>query len=129
VQNLKIIACLVAIFGAGIVTGSLVTLKVVKTVAEKRNNLDHWATNALKDYQTRLKLTPAQTDKLRPVFDQAATDLRRVRSDTMRDLFGVFRQINDQVSVDLTPEQQKRLEEMRKGFMAKFHPPSVPRPK
>jgi len=119
-RSWKIGLCLTAIFLAGIVTGVMVTAKVVQSVIARRTGMEKWAEIVMKNYQRRLKLTPEQTQKLKPVFDQAAAELGKVRDNTATEIWAIMRQANQEVSRELTPGQEKIFDQMRQEFRAKM---------
>ena len=119
-RHWKIGVCLVAIFIAGAVTGAMITVRVAKNYIARQSNLERWAASALRDYEKRLNLTPEQAAKLRPVFDSTAKRLHEVRAETGRETLVVLRDMNDEVSRELTPDQQKRLEDIKKDFLARW---------
>jgi len=129
-RHWKIGLCLVAIFAAGAVTGAMLTVRMVKAYIARQATLDRWAGNAMKDYQKKLDLTPAQAEKLKPVFEEAAKELREIRSNTTSNTIQVLRKMNEDVSRDLTPEQQKKLDEIKREFVARLraqHNAKLPR--
>ncbi|MEW6304913.1 MAG: hypothetical protein AB1705_15675 [Verrucomicrobiota bacterium] len=119
-RHWKIVLILVAIFAAGGVTGSVLTLRGVKSAVNKGALTDAWARGALKVYTTRLQLTPEQAHKLQPVFDQAGKDLKGVRQRAMMDALSVLRVMNEQVEPELQPEQKERLQQMKEEVRARL---------
>jgi len=77
------------------------------------------------ELQARLKLTPDQTDKLRPIVRNEMEELKAVRdkfaSDTsrrgkrrmVREMQGVRKKYEPQISALLTPEQQSEWKKVR----------------
>jgi Spy/CpxP family protein refolding chaperone len=112
-RHWKILLSLVAIFLVGAVTGGLLTLQVVKHEIRKRTDPQTWATTTLKQFQQRLELSPEQADKLRPIFDQRAEDLKQIRNNTVRDLLLIVQETNEQVDRELTPEQQAKFDQLK----------------
>jgi Spy/CpxP family protein refolding chaperone len=87
------------------------------------------AQERLAELQTRLKLTPDQTEKLRPVIQQEMAELKAVkdkyamdtshngRKNMFRDMKKVQEKYSGQIAAVLTPEQQsewKKIKEERK---------------
>jgi hypothetical protein len=117
-RHWKIAVALTGLFIVGVVTGSVLTLGIIKKRVTS-NNTD-WPMVTFRLYKHRLKLTAEQEKKLMPVFMSAGDDIRRIRRDTMLNAFGVIRQVNTEVEKELTPEQQKEFEKLREEMRAKF---------
>jgi Spy/CpxP family protein refolding chaperone len=82
--------------------------------------------------RAELKLTPEQMQKISPIIDHAASELKTKREQTMRDVHEIFEQAHRDMQPFLTPEQRTKLEQMeqrhrhllhRHGFMAPGAPP------
>ncbi len=127
-RHWKIMLCLAAIFVAGLVSGSLVTLRIVKKAAGRTLNPGAWSSAAMQAYRKKLKLTPEQIKKIQPAMDQAAQEIKAVAGNTRMEIFSVVVQMNDRVAQELTPEQQKLFEEMKQEFRAKWKDRAVTRP-
>jgi len=56
--------------------------------------------------------TPEQRDQIRPMVNQAAEALRRLRRDTTHSSEMILEHLQDQIAVVLTPEQRDRFEDM-----------------
>jgi Spy/CpxP family protein refolding chaperone len=83
--------------------------------------------------RAELKLTPEQMQKISPIIDRAASELKTKREQTMRDVHEIFKQAHREMQPFLTPEQRTRLQELEKrhrhllhrhGLMAPGPPPS-----
>ncbi len=120
-SRLKIVVSLMGIFVMGGITGNILSPR--KVVAESAPLIEKWPAATLKSYEDRLKLTPEQMEKLRPVFSETAVELKRVRAQTVAEIIRVKKQMNGKVAQELTPEQQvefeKMLDEMRVKAKAK----------
>jgi uncharacterized membrane protein len=119
-RHWKIVFALCALFLVGAVTGSMLTIKVVKKklheqelAREKLKENGSWAVTTYKMYQERLNLTAEQQEKLKPAFTQAGEELRTIRRTTMRDIFGVIRNVNVEVEKELAPEQMEEFHKLR----------------
>jgi hypothetical protein len=94
-SKLKIGLYLAAIFVAGFVSGVFVTF-----IAE------HWC----RDLQSKMSLTPAQVDKIRPIINDAVSQLKgRVYTDMLSNLSNC----NVRIAVELTPEQKPKFAEIQ----------------
>jgi Spy/CpxP family protein refolding chaperone len=109
-----------------------------KIKEERKSNVDRMAQaqERLAALQSRLKLTPEQTEKLRPILQQELEELRTVRekyaSDTsrkgkknmFRDMKEIQKKYSGQIAAVLTPEQKeewKKIKEERKRELKEKH--------
>lgn len=119
-RHWKIGICLVAIFAAGAVTGAMVTVRVVKQYIARQSNLERWTASTMKDYERKLALTPEQAVKLKPVFEDAARELRDIRASSAAGTIQVLRRMNEDVGRELNPEQQKKLDDLKREFLNRW---------
>jgi Spy/CpxP family protein refolding chaperone len=96
---------------------------------------DSMAQHMKERLRVELKLTPDQMEKISPLIDRAASQLKTTREQTMRSVHEIFSQMHQEMQPLLTPEQRSKLEEMEKrhrrllhrhGFMPPGAPPSPP---
>ncbi len=127
-RHWKIAACLAAIFVAGAVSGSLVTLRVVKKSLGRNLNSEGWAAATLQAYRKKLKLTPEQIHKIQPEMDQAAQEIKGIGGNARLEIFSVVMRMNEQIATELTAEQQKLFEEMKQDFREKWKNRPAARP-
>jgi len=119
-RHWKIILTLVAIFVAGTITGAVITVRVVSTVANNRLNPERWPTAMLHTYRTKLKLSPEQIEQIRPAIEEGRQELRRVMGTAVRDYVGIMQRLDEQLSPVLNDEQRKLHEQMREEIRAKL---------
>lgn len=62
--------------------------------------------------QTQLDLTPAQIEKIGPIFDQAASELQKIRADSGARVRQVIAETEHALAPQLTPEQRRKLEQI-----------------
>ena len=62
--------------------------------------------------QTQLDLTPAQIEKIGPIFDQAANELQKIRAEQARASGKSLTETERALAPQLTPEQRKKLEQI-----------------
>lgn len=82
-----------------------------------------------KRLQERVGLTAAQVEKIEPLLEESARDLRAIHDRTLQEVEEVIRRTHTQIAATLTPEQNARLEEVererrefwRKHFKKKEH--------
>ncbi len=107
-RKLKIGLYLAAIFGAGGVTGMFISYQVVRHMMPTQERMvGHWCG----ELQSKLNLTPEQTQKIRPIVNDAVTDFR---NDLSREILLNLSNCNARVVLELTPEQKAKFEQMWK---------------
>ncbi len=112
-RNWKVTLCLAAIFIAGGITGSLATLQILKHITHTRRNPGNWSAMMMKHLESKLKLTPEQIQKIKPIIDQSVVELEAIRSKTISQSSQVMQRSEEQIAHELMPEQQKRLQEIQ----------------
>src|SRR5262245_10650862 len=97
------------IFMAGVVSGSVITLRKVQAKAQpgSMENVCHKMQDSLK---AKLGLTDAEFAKIRPILDQTAQEIQKIHSRTMQDFDAAIRRSHDELAKHLTPEQKQKLE-------------------
>lgn len=108
----KLFAAFVLVFIAGLVAGGY--LETVRArhwapSASHRQTLTERVRNRL---ETKLALTPAQIEKTKPIVDKAIRQMEEIRTQTSRRVHEVFLAVDREMSPELTPEQQNRLNQM-----------------
>ena len=69
--------------------------------------------NPLDNMTESLKLTPDQQAKVQPILDQAKPQLIQIHKDAMQKAKGVIDNAMAQIRPILTPEQQKKADDMK----------------
>ncbi|MBI3878755.1 MAG: hypothetical protein HY301_01655 [Verrucomicrobia bacterium] len=119
-RNWKVILSLVAIFLAGIVTGAVLTVRVVKSVADRNLNPEHWPASLVESYRHRLKLTPDQVENMRPAIEEGRQEWKQAMEQAIRTHVGIMRHLDEQMTPLLTDEQKKVQEQMREELRKKL---------
>ena len=128
----KLILAFVLIFLAGAACGFF------GAVHMHRGFFAHMAPDSMAQHmkermRVELRLTPDQMQKISPIIDRAASQLKTTRDQTMRSVHEILSQTHREMQPLLTPEQRIKLEEMEKrhrrllhrhGFMPPGPPPS-----
>lgn len=109
----KVILLTVAIFVAGAVTGSILTVRFIQKVAQQQISPERWPASLLNAYQKRLKLTPEQVAQMKPALESAREEWRRSLGSTVMNYGRIVRQLDEQLAPLLTPEQKLAHEELR----------------
>ena len=98
---------------------SLITILAVGAVATTGFALGHgghggWHKgNSLEHMTESLNLTPDQQAKVQPIIDQAKPQLVAIHQEAMQKAKGVIDNAMSQIRPILTPEQQKKADDMR----------------
>ena len=103
---------LIAIFVAGAVTGGLLTIRAAKYEMPRRSELPPGMPFAVDRWRARLRLTPEQDLKLRPISQQADNELRNLRALDLHEIKGILDRAEERVNPVLTPDQRQRLRQM-----------------
>lgn len=106
-RHWKVILALLALFTLGAATGSVITLKVVKQVIESRTNPERMSQSLLAEYQRRLKLTPEQVEKIRPILQRTGREMGELRTEMAGRTFQVIRLSHEEIAAELSPEQRE----------------------
>ena len=112
VDRWKIVLTLIAIFVAGAVTGGLLTIRATKYEMPRRSELPPGMPFAMDRWRARLRLTPEQDLKLRPIAQQANNELRNLYALNLRERDGILDRAQDRMNPSLRPDQQQRLRQM-----------------
>ena len=108
-RKLKLSLYVAAIFAAGILTGIFLSCQVVfRAMTDREKMAGHWA-DVL---QTKLNLTPEQAEKIRPIIHRTTLDFSKNLSQL---LLVSLSNCNAQVSLELTPDQKAKLEQLQRN--------------
>jgi Spy/CpxP family protein refolding chaperone len=108
----KLVVGFVLAFLAGCATGAFFAAHHshhLRDLAHHRHSLAYRMRNRI---QAQLDLTPAQIEKIGPIFDQAASELQKIRTETGARVRQVIAETERALAPQLTPEQRKKLEKM-----------------
>ncbi len=126
----KISLVLVAIFVAGAISGSVLTIITVKRFVDRGRGPEIWTGAMMRLYKEELQLTPEQEAHLRPMMEEAGRELHVTRQHAIMESGFVIRRMNDAIEKELTPEQKVRFDKLRAELRARLHntnaPPSGP---
>lgn len=127
-RHWKVMLALLALFLIGGVTGTAVTLKVVKQIVANRTDPERMPGRMLHEYEKRLGLTPEQVEKIRPVLHRAGREMAQLRMEMSARSFQVIRRSNEEISAELTPDQQKLFEELKAELRERYRQSGPPGP-
>jgi len=123
----RIAAAFVAVFIAGVATGVFGGALHWRHMFRIMHG-DHLKGRLHEHLQHELKLTPEQMLKVGPIADEMASQLDSIRDDTSRRVAETMQQSHDKILPFLTPDQKKRLDEMRQRHRHMLHAPGAPPP-
>ena len=115
----KLLLAFVLVFLAGAACGFFGALHVHHFFA--RMDSGAMAQHLKQRLRAELKLTPEQMQKISPIIDRAASELKTKREQTMRDVHEIFKQAHREMQPFLTPEQRTRLQELEKRHRHLLH--------
>ena len=116
-KNWKVILAIVLVYGAGVVTGSVLSFVHFKHAFEHGFTVENWNAMTMKILQKELKLTPEQEPKVRVIVEETGQQFGQAFGQAVRvsgtNLVISWRRIDEA----LTPEQraihQRKCEEFR----------------
>lgn len=108
----KVILAFTGIFLAGFLVGGLVTLRMGKNFTQRLPMSDQFGPQLMKRLVSQLELTPEQQEKMKPIVDQAAEELRDQRRSTQRSSAAVLVRMQGDISALLTPAQKTKFDEL-----------------
>ena len=109
----KIVFSLAAIFFAGSVTGALFTISIAKHEVRRQSDPTQWFQLTMNRWKTRLHLTAAQEEKLKPIVEATVNELRTLRAGDLRQTDEILARAQARIDPELAPEQRARLQKMR----------------
>lgn len=110
-RHWKMILGLVAIFGAGCFTG-VVALALFAFSHPSPETLNRWVNYRFKEYERRLKLTPEQHDKIKPIIQKTREQIRAIARNGCDQALPVLNDAHHQIEAELTPAQRVEFEKI-----------------
>src|SRR6266851_4436439 len=114
----KIILILLLVFGAGAVTGSMVTHEVIKRGLDRAMKFETWKTGVMKVLQAKLKLSPEQHSKVEAILGESGLELKAVFAKGFNESGHIFFRMDKRIDQELTAEQRAIHEQMGRDFRA-----------
>ena len=108
----KLLLYLVVIFVAGGVTGAVVSARNTRQKFFAPPKPAEITAHILKRLEKKLDLTPEQVTRIKPLILRSAQEFDALHAESLRRIGRVFEDLNQQIAVELTPEQRGRLERM-----------------
>jgi len=110
-SKLKISLYLTALFLAGVVTGSFLTHQIGKRIVAHMMQPSVMAEHWRRDLEGKLRLTPDQSQKIKPIIADGMETFRSAFHDQMQISLS---NCNARIAVELTPEQRAKFAEVEK---------------
>jgi Spy/CpxP family protein refolding chaperone len=108
------------------VLGALCGIGLAFPFAKKLLSEDHFVKQRMAEEVKRLKLTPEQVEKSKPIYDQLRQDLAKIKIDTLTSIAQASIRQSTELAGLLTPEQTeeyKKLGDERRVNFEKFMKP------
>ncbi|MFC5457537.1 hypothetical protein [Prosthecobacter fluviatilis] len=121
-KKFYIVISLVGLF----ILGTLFGVGLALPFAKKLISEDHFVQQRMKEEIKRLKLTPEQIEKSKPIYDQLLLDLANIKNDTLTAIAQASIRQSTELAGLLTPEQIeefKKLGDERRVRFEKFMKP------
>jgi Spy/CpxP family protein refolding chaperone len=120
-QNVKIIACLIALYAFGALSG----VGLSKTASAPRPlgigwSEKMWLERRFAEDCQRLNLTAEQQQTIRAQYDELAVEMRAVREETARKVQTLFVKKGTEVYQALTPEQRTEFRKLNQERRARW---------
>src|SRR5579862_4501225 len=107
-RKLKISLYLAAIFAAGVVSGMFISYQIARHFMPGRDKMvNHWCG----ELESKLSLTPEQSQKIRPIIEGALCDFQNNLS---TDMLSSMSNCNAKVALELNADQKKKLADLQK---------------
>ena len=108
----KVVLTVIAIFGAGVVTGGFLTKRTIKDAIRRSEEPRQSFTLTTDRLQGDLRLKPEQVEKIEPILRQVNTEFSNLLSLDLREREGILSRGQDRMNPILEPDQQARLQEI-----------------
>ncbi len=116
--RLRNILVVVAIFGAGLVTGSVSSIGVGQRLAEHRLRVDNLRSTLMDILESELALTPEQVTRIEPLVGQACEQYRTLTLETVQRVTQLVQAANGRIARELTPAQAAKLQQLEQQRQA-----------
>jgi len=106
----KVILAFIGIFVAGLLVGGLGTLRWGKNFTSRQPMGEQFGPQLMQRLVTQFELTPEQQEKVKPIIDSAAEELKQLRRTTQRASAAVLVRMQGDIGAVLTPEQRVKFD-------------------
>lgn len=129
----KVILAFVVVFMAGAGTGSLIALRYAQAFMPQPRQpgvvVQQFGVMQMQRLAERLDLTDEQREKIKPIVQKSAADLRRLSADSQRETRDILTSMHNQVAALLTPDQVKKFDQMRQQMQRRMNQQFQDRPR
>jgi uncharacterized protein YneF (UPF0154 family) len=108
----KVVFALIAIFVAGVLSGTFLTSRTIKDAVRRSKEPRKASTLAIDRLERDLRLKPEQAERVKPVLRQIDAELANLRSLDLRETEGILSRGQDRINPILEPDQQQRLRQI-----------------
>jgi hypothetical protein len=108
----KVVLTVIAIFGAGVLTGGFLTSRTIKDAIRRSEEPRKSFTLATDRLEGDLRLKPEQAEKIDPILRQVNTEFSNLLSLDLREREGILSRGQDRMNPILEPNQRARLQEI-----------------
>ena len=108
---------LLALFGAGMATGMLLTVGGIMRIVSHQSKPDVWVKSRVAELNRALNLTPEQQAKTKPILDSAAKRVRDVVASGFGQMLVIVEETHEEINKELTPEQQQKWGKLRQEHL------------
>jgi hypothetical protein len=115
-RHWKLFLALFLVFGAGVTTGSVVTLLHFKRNFQKALRYETWIEGSMKSLEKKLGLTPDQLPQVQSLVDQTGQEVRNHLSVAATNCVVSLVRFGDRLDSQLSPEQRAVHQQMRIEF-------------
>lgn len=116
-KNWKVILAIVLVYGAGVVTGSVLSFVHFKHAFEHGFTVENWNAMTMKILQKELKLTPEQEPKVRAIVEETGQQFGQAFGQAIRvsgtNLVVSWRRIDEVITPEQRTIHQRKCEEFR----------------
>ena len=108
----KLIAGFILVFVAGGISGAFLGGLYARHLFFGFHHPEQIGARMKERLRTELNLTPEQVDKISPIIDKMALQLREIRRETARRVHETIAEAHRQMAANLTDEQRQKLQQI-----------------
>jgi Spy/CpxP family protein refolding chaperone len=120
--KIKVIAGILVVFLLGVIIGALGAGIFIEHKIRQFGTSEHALSKFFMRRLTReLKLTDAQKPEVAKILDQTDQEIRELLQKSFAEFAAIMQHRNTQLKAILTPEQQKKLDELTEQMQQRWH--------
>lgn len=112
----KVILAFVGVFLAGVICGGALAPWWPRPERPPGGPRGGGARTVMERLEKQLDLTEVQKEKIRPIVERMQAETQKLRRESMREFTAAMERMNTAIAAELTPEQRRKLEDMRRRF-------------